>query len=77
MILPCTEGLIGRLLYLNITRPNLSYPINRLSQFLSKPQPPHLQVTQRILQYIKATPSQGVFYLNTSSIQLKAFSNSN
>ena len=60
--------LIRRLLYLNITKLDLSYPINRLSQFLSKPQLPHLQVAQRILQYIKATPGQGVFYLNTSSV---------
>ena len=34
---------IGRLLYLTITRPNISYLVNRLSQFLSKPRVPHLQ----------------------------------
>ena len=34
---------IGRLLYLTITIPNISYLVNRLSQFLSKPRVPHLQ----------------------------------
>ena len=34
-------------------------------------------MTQRILQYIKATPNQSVFYLRISSIQLKAFEDSN
>ena len=67
--------LIGRLLYLTITRPNLSYLVNRLSQFLSKPPLSHLQATQHILQYIKAAPSQSVFYPSNSSVQLKAFAN--
>ena len=34
--------MIGKLLYLTITRPNLGYFVNRLSQFLTKPQVPHL-----------------------------------
>ena len=36
--------MIGKLLYLTITQPNLSYSVNSLSQFLAKPRVPHLQV---------------------------------
>ncbi|KAL6313098.1 hypothetical protein AAG906_021157 [Vitis piasezkii] len=55
--------LIGKLIYLTITRPDLTYSVNKLSQFL-------------ILQYIKGSPSKGIFFSASSSLQLKAFSDS-
>ncbi|KAL5568375.1 hypothetical protein UlMin_024950 [Ulmus minor] len=42
--------LIGRLLYLTITRPDLSYSVNRLSQFLVQPRTSHMPAAQRVLQ---------------------------
>ena len=41
--------LIGKLLYLTITRPGLSYFVNRLIQFLAAPRKPHLQAVFHIL----------------------------
>ena len=41
--------LIGKLLYLTITRPDLTYVVNRLSQFLAAPHSIHLQVTFKTL----------------------------
>ena len=41
--------LIGKLLYLTITRPDLSYSVNRLSQFLANPRLPHLHAAMRVL----------------------------
>ena len=43
------QWLIGKLIYLTITRPDLSYSVNRLSQFLAAPRTPHLQAALRIL----------------------------
>ena len=54
--------LIGKLLYLTITRPDLSYLINHLSQFLATPRTAHLQAAFRVLKYIKRTPGQGMFF---------------
>ena len=51
--------LIGRLLFFTITRPNITYSMHRLSQFMSKPRQPHLNAAYRIIQYIKGTASQG------------------
>ena len=68
--------LIGKLLYLTITSPDLSYYVNCLSQFLAAPRKPHLQAVFRILQYIKRTPSQVLFFSSNSKVQLKAFADS-
>ncbi|KAL5574296.1 hypothetical protein UlMin_023893 [Ulmus minor] len=69
--------MIGRLLYLTITRPNLSYSVNRISQFLANPRSPHLKAAQRILQYIKQSLGLGLFFPSCSEIQLKAFAETN
>ncbi|XP_057956674.1 uncharacterized mitochondrial protein AtMg00810-like [Malania oleifera] len=65
--------LIGKLMYLTLSIPNLTYAINRLSQFLAKPRHPHMQAATRILQYIKGTSGQGVFLPVDSDLQLKAY----
>ena len=48
--------LIGKLLYLTITRPDLAYAVQALSQFMSNLHSTHLQAAERVLRYIKATP---------------------
>lgn len=66
--------LIGRLLYLTITRPDITYAVNRLSQFLTKPRTHHMQAAVHLLRYLKSNPGQGLFLSATPSVQLRAFS---
>ena len=65
--------LVGRLIYLTITRPGLVYAVHILSQFMDKPRVPHLEAAHRVIRYVKHMPGQGIFLLTTSSIQLNAF----
>ena len=56
-----------------MSRPNIAYNVHKLSQFLSQPRVPHMKAATRILQYIKGTLGQGVFFPLESDLQLKAF----
>ena len=66
--------IIGRLLYLVNTRPDISFSVQFLSQFVQAPSKLHHQAVQRILRYIKSFPAQGIFFPKSTDIQLKAFS---
>uniref|UniRef100_A0A2N9EDL8 Integrase catalytic domain-containing protein n=1 Tax=Fagus sylvatica TaxID=28930 RepID=A0A2N9EDL8_FAGSY len=68
--------LVGRLLYLTVTRPDISYSVQKLSQFMSKPTNLHLNAAHRIIRYIKGTPGQGLFFSCSNDLQLKVFSDS-
>lgn len=46
------RSLIGRLLYLGIARPDISFSVNKLSQFLSKPCSHHMTAAHIILKYL-------------------------
>ena len=56
--------LVGKLNYLTITRPDISYLVSVVSQFLQSPCDSHWDAVIRILRYIKSTPGQGVLYEN-------------
>ncbi|GAA0150742.1 hypothetical protein LIER_09611 [Lithospermum erythrorhizon] len=55
--------LVDRLVYLSLTRPELSYSVHTLAQFLSNPQVAHWDAAIRVLRYIKGSP--GHFYILT------------
>lgn len=65
---------MGRLLYLTHTRPDITYAVHKLSQFMSAPTSIHLQAAHRVLQYLKNDPVQGLFYSASSSMKLTAYS---
>jgi len=68
--------LIGRLLYLTITRPNISYPVQVLSQFMDKPSQSHLTAAHKVLRYIKSAPGQGLLLFASSNLELIAYCDS-
>ncbi|XP_074306524.1 uncharacterized protein LOC141641774 [Silene latifolia] len=52
--------LIGRLVYLAVTRPDLSYAVHILSRFLSNPRREHMAAAHRVVRYLKGSPGQGI-----------------
>lgn len=68
--------LIGRLLYLTTTRPDICFAVQHLSQFMQALKQPHYEAALRIIRYVKSSPAQGLFFSSTSDLQLKAFSDS-
>lgn len=48
--------LIGKLMYVQLTRPNIPYSVHVLSQFMDKPTQTHLNAAYKILKYLKNAP---------------------
>jgi len=65
---------VGSLQYLSLTRPDLSYAVNRVCQFMHRPLQPHWQAVKRILRYLKHTISHGLLLHRNSHNTLQAYS---
>ncbi|XP_019161449.1 PREDICTED: uncharacterized protein LOC109158084 [Ipomoea nil] len=72
----CYRRLVGRLLYLTATRPDIAYVVHHLSQFVSSHTDVHMVAAHRVLRYIKGSPGQGLFYPAATTLSLKVFSDS-
>ena len=64
------RNLIGKLLYMTIIRPEISFSANTLSQFMHEPRKPHLEVILRILRYLKGSPGQGLLFPSHNDLGL-------
>ena len=67
--------LIGRLVYLSNTQPDISFSVRLLSQFLETPMIEHHQAALRILKYVKLSPALGLFFPHNSDHKLTGFAN--
>ena len=68
--------LVGRLLYLTVTRSDLAYSVQVLSQFIANPRADHLQAAYKVIKYLKASPGQGLFFAANTPLTLTAFCDS-
>ncbi|KAJ0799808.1 putative RNA-directed DNA polymerase transcription factor Lambda-DB family [Helianthus annuus] len=68
------RSIVGALQYLTITRPDIAYAVNQVSQFLHAPTTDHFQEVKRILRYLKGTIAFGLHYNRPTSTSLIGYS---
>ncbi|KAA0038939.1 putative mitochondrial protein [Cucumis melo var. makuwa] len=66
--------LVGSLIYLTVTRPNIAYVVHIVNQFMAAPRTIHFAVVLRILRYIRGTLGHGLQFSSQSSLVLSGFS---
>lgn len=68
------RSVVGALQYLSLTRPDISFSVNRVCQFLSAPTSLHWAAVKRILRYLHSTLDLGLCITKSGSSLLSAFS---
>lgn len=67
------QRLIGRLIYLTVTRPDICFSVQCLSQFMQNPKSSHMEAALRIVRYLKLCPGLGILMSSTSSAWLVVY----
>nr|XP_016437521.1 PREDICTED: uncharacterized mitochondrial protein AtMg00810-like [Nicotiana tabacum] len=67
------QRLIGGLLYLTMTRPDISFSVQTLSQFLQQPERSHMEAAMRIVKYIKNQPGRGILLSSSNNNNITAY----
>ncbi|XP_022865509.1 uncharacterized protein LOC111385358, partial [Olea europaea var. sylvestris] len=65
---------IGGLQYLAHTRPDITFVVNKMSQFLQTPSDLHWKAVKRIFEYLKGTTEQGIWIQRSDNIDITGFS---
>ncbi|KAL0345293.1 UNVERIFIED_CONTAM: Retrovirus-related Pol polyprotein from transposon RE2 [Sesamum radiatum] len=67
---------VGRLFYLGFSRPDISFVVQKLSQFIQSPRQAHWDAALHLIRYLKGLPCLGLFFPASNSLQLSVFSDS-
>ncbi|GJV16592.1 ribonuclease H-like domain-containing protein [Tanacetum coccineum] len=67
------QKLVGKLIYLTMTRPDISYAVHCQSQVMYKPMQCHLRLAFRVLRYLKKEPGLGIIFRKSDNSDLRGF----
>ncbi|KAL5706521.1 Beta-galactosidase 8 [Ranunculus cassubicifolius] len=67
------QRLVGRLIYLTLTRPDIAYAVSVISQYMHAPRTSHLIAAHRILRYLKSSPGRGLLFQKHDNLRVEAF----
>ena len=68
--------MIGLLMYLTNTRPDICFAVNTLSQYMTQPRQVHIIATKHVMRYLKGTVEYGLRFSAYCEFKLKGFTNS-
>ena len=66
--------MVGSLVYLTVTRPDIAHAVHIVSQFVTAPTTVHWAAVLRILRYLRGTQFQSLLFPSSSSLELRAYS---
>ncbi|KAM1308167.1 hypothetical protein ACFX2H_010323 [Malus domestica] len=67
------QRLVGKLIYLTITRPDITYSVSLVSQFMHSPTLEHLTLVKRILRYLKGSVGRGIIMRKNDNTQVVGY----
>jgi len=67
------QRLVGRLMYLTHTRPDLAYALSVVSQFIHFPNEEYMNVVIRILRYLKSSPGKGILFTKEHNLDINGY----
>ena len=67
------QRLVGRLIYLSHTRPDIAFAVSRVSQFMHSPGQEHFEAAYRILRYLKGTPGKGLLFKKQGHLRVEVY----
>nr|ABG22578.1 retrotransposon protein, putative, unclassified [Oryza sativa Japonica Group] len=67
------QRLVGRLIYLCHTRPDISYAVSVVSSYMHDPRTSHLDVVHMILRYLKGTPGKGLWFRKNGHLNVEGY----
>lgn len=70
------KQLVGSLMYLTATRPDMMFVTSLISRYMAKPTELHLQAVKRALRYLKGIVNYGIHYKRGGDGKLLAFTDS-
>ena len=69
--------LVGKLIYLSHTYPDISYVVGIVSQFMHNPNEEHLKVALRIVKYLKNSPRMGLLFTKAETMEVEIYTDAN
>jgi len=70
------KRLIGKLIYMTVTRPDITFIVGVLSKFMHEPKEAHWSAALRILAYCKSCPGKGLVYKKYRHVHISGYSDS-
>ncbi|RVW46520.1 Retrovirus-related Pol polyprotein from transposon RE1 [Vitis vinifera] len=67
------QRLVGRLIYLSHTRPDIAFAVSVVSQYMHSPKESHLEAVYKILRYLKGSPGRGLFFKKSDSKKVEIY----